>query len=194
MYLIGSHNSWSYLPVTKWWMKPLRFTAQCQDINIYSQYFDYNVRCFDLRVRFDNNKLIVAHGIIEYKITESELYSTLQALNSYEDVCIRLIHEVRKEKDHTKERVNHFISFCSDIVERFPKIKFWCGMNLLPKQTVDFEFEYKPTCEEIYASVCKPRLIDDWWPRIFAKCNNKDIYKNGTNKDILLIDFVNYGH
>ena len=194
MYQLGSHNSWSYLPVTKWWMKPLRFTAKCQNVNIYSQYYDYNVRCFDLRVRFTNNKLVIAHGIIEYKITESELYNTLTDLNNFGNVCIRIIHEIRNKKDYTKERVDHFINFCSDITQKFSNIKFWGGTNLLLKQTVDFEFEYKPTCEEVYASVCAPKLVDDWWPELFAKRNNKKIYEKGTNKDILLIDFVNYGH
>ena len=38
----------------------------------------------------------------------------------------------------------------------------------------------------------KPRIIDDWYPRIYAKLNNKRNIKLGTDKDILLIDFVNY--
>ena len=42
--------------------------------------------------------------------------------------------------------------------------------------------------------MCDPRLIDDWYPRLFAKVNNKEIVKKGTDKDILLIDFVNYGY
>ena len=74
MWILGSHNSWSYLPVRKWWMKPLTFAAKCQDLNIKDQYNIYNVRCFDLRIRFDENDgLIVAHGIIEYDINIIEL-------------------------------------------------------------------------------------------------------------------------
>lgn len=194
MYQLGSHNSWSYLPVKKWWMKPLRFTAQCQDVNIITQYSDYNVRCFDLRVRFDKHKLIIAHGIIEYNISEQLFYSTLDLLNRFGDVSIRVVHEIRNKRQHTEERINQFITFCSQLEEKYPNIKFWYGMNLLSKQTIDYKFDYNPSCEEIYSSVCKPKLIDDWYPRWFAKNNNEDILKKGTNKDILLIDFVNYGH
>ena len=58
----------------------------------------------------------------------------------------------------------------------------------------DYEFPYKPSCEEKYSSVCPPKILDDWWPRWFAKFNNKRIIKEGTDKDILLIDFINYGN
>jgi len=47
--ILGSHNSWSYLPPKKWYMKPFRFTAQCQDWDIKTQY-EHGVRCFDLRL------------------------------------------------------------------------------------------------------------------------------------------------
>ena len=51
--------------------------------------------------------------------------------------------------------------------------------------------EPEPTCSESYSSVCPPKIIDDWWPWLFAYLNNKKIKEKGTNKDILLIDFVN---
>lgn len=192
MYILGSHNSWSYAKPRKWWMKLIRFTAKCQDYDIYSQYRDYGVRCFDLRVRYDGNELVVAHGIIEYKISETEVYSCLEWFDKCGDVCVRLIHEVRSEKERTEERVNKFKEFCSRVEKRYPSVKFWCGMNLLPQQTVEYDFEYKPTCEELYASVCPPKLIDDWYPRHYAKKHNHENREKGTDKDILLIDFVDY--
>ena len=191
--VLGSHNSWSYLKPKKWWMKVLRFTARCQDVDIYTQYEKYDVKCFDLRVRYDKDELIIAHGIIEYKISENELLEMLKWLNKKGDVLIRLIHEVRSEKEHTEERVEKFAKFCSTVQKKFKKISFWCGMNLMPKPTVDYDFGFYPTCEELYASVCSPKIIDDWYPRWFAINNNAEIKKEGTDKDILLIDFVNIG-
>jgi hypothetical protein len=36
-------------------------------VDIRTQYLKYGVRCFDLRIRFDENGVpIVAHGIVEY--------------------------------------------------------------------------------------------------------------------------------
>ena len=190
--IIGSHNSWSYLSPRKWWMKLISFTAKCQSYNIIDQY-KVGVRCFDLRVRFNKTELIIAHGMIEYNILEEELFDDLEYLNSKRDVCIRILHEVRTKKLHTEEAIENFVDFIIKLQCKFPNIKFWCGKNLYNWEN-DYEFPYKPSCEEKYASVCSPKLIDDWYPRLFAYLNNKKIIKKGTDKDILLIDFVNYGN
>ena len=190
--IIGSHNSWSYLSPRKWWMKLISFTAKCQSYNIIDQY-KVGVRCFDLRVRFNKTELIIAHGMIEYNILEEELFDDLEYLNSKRDVCIRILHEVRTKKLHTEEAIENFVDFTIKLQCKFPNIKFWCGKNLYNLEN-DYEFPYKPSCEEKYASVCSPKLIDDWYPRLFAYLNNKKIIKKGTDKDILLIDFVNYGN
>jgi len=189
--ILASHNSWTYLKPKTWWMKLIRFTARCQDKDIKSQYNDYGVRCFDLRVRFDDNQLVISHGIIKYCITAEEVYEILDWLDKCGDVSIRLIHEVRKEKDYTEERISNFKKFCSEVEKKYTNIKFWCGKNLLPTATTDYEFEYAPTCEELYASVCAPKLIDDWYPRWFASKNNHKILEKGTDMEMLMIDFVN---
>lgn len=189
--ILGSHNSWTFLKPKSLWMYPIRFTARCQDKSIFSQYNDYNVRCFDLRVRFDDKKLVIAHGLVKYKITEDELFDTLEWLNERGDVYIRVIHEIRKEKQHTQERIDMFVNFCSKIEKMFKNIKFWCGMNVLPNWSEDYHFDNNPSCEELYASVCAPKIIDDWCPRYYASKHNHKILEKGTDKDILLIDFVN---
>lgn len=192
--MLGSHNSWSYLTPKKWWMKLFSFTAKCQDLSIIEQY-DLGVRCFDLRVRFDKDcELKVCHGLFEYDITEKLLYQDLYWLDCKKDVYVRVLHEVRNKKQYTSYSINRFIHYCAYISNEFKNIKFWCGRNLY-NWNIDYNlFNYFPTCEEKYSSVCKPKLIDDWYPRLFAKLNNKKILEEGTNKDILLIDFVNYGN
>ena len=66
--IVGSHNSWSYLPSKKWWMAPFKFMAKCQDLNIIEQY-EIGVRCFDLRVRFNKKgEFILGHGFMQYDI------------------------------------------------------------------------------------------------------------------------------
>ena len=188
--VLGSHNSWSYLRPKAWWLRPIRFIAKCQDADILNQYGEYNVRCFDLRVRFVDNKLVVAHGIFQYDIDEKKVYETLDWLDKCGDIYVRVIHEARKAKYHTPESVALFADFCSYIENRYKNIKFWCGKNLYD-WTNDYTFRNNPSCEEKYSSVCTPKLIDDWYPRWFALRNNRKILKEGTDKDILLIDFVN---
>lgn len=192
MWILGSHNSWSYLPVEKWWMKFLRFTAKCQDFNIKTQYEKYNVRCFDLRISFNNNaSLIVSHGIIRYKISAKDLLNDLSWLNNKKDCYVRVLNEVRNKSKYSSFEVELFTLFCSNLEVLYPNIKFWCGRNLY-NWNIDYTFKYNPSCEENYSSVHSPKLIDDWYPRLYAYHNNKHILKKGTDKDILLIDFVNY--
>lgn len=193
--ILGSHNSWSYLPVKKWWMIPLAFTAKCQSLTIKEQYYR-GVRCFDLRIKFTKDGILkVAHGLIEYKYSSLDVSEDLKWLNDQSDqVYIRIIHEVRNKKEYTVESVENFVDQIISYRWYFTKLKFFCGRNLY-NWNKDYKFpEQEPTCSETYSSVCAPKIIDDWWPWLFAIRNNKKILKKGTDKDILLIDFVNYGN
>lgn len=167
--------------------------AKCQDVNIIKQYDKYNVKCFDLRIRFDKNyNLIVAHNLAEYKITLKELEYYFRLFNYWEDCYVRVLLETRNKKQYySNNNIELFKKHCEEWENKYPNIKFWCGRNLY-NWKIDYKFKYSPSCEEKYSSVCKPKLIDDWYPRIFAKKNNKKIKKEGTTKDILLIDFINY--
>lgn len=49
---LASHNSMTYLPIKKWWLKPFRFIAQCQNKTIEEQY-QAGVRMFDIRIAFN---------------------------------------------------------------------------------------------------------------------------------------------
>lgn len=193
MWILGSHNSWSYLQAKHWWMIPFKFIARCQDLTIIEQY-NLGVRCFDLRIRFNKRgELLVCHGFMEYNINKENLYSDLEWLSNKKDVYIRLIHEARNKKQYSSLSIKKFREFCINVLDKFPNIKFWNGRNLY-YWTYDVVFYHNPSCEEKYSSVCSPKLIDDWYPRLFAKTNNKKIIDKGTDKDILLIDFVNYGY
>ena len=187
--VIGSHNSWSYLKPRKWWLYPFMFMARCQSVGIREQYNKYDVRCFDLRIRFnENGDIVIAHGFMEYKY--NNLLDDLKWLNLKGDCYVRLIHEVRNKIQYTEESIKRFREVCSSFEKEYDKIKFWCGRNLYNWQ-FDYDFGVEPLCEENYSSVKAPKLIDDWFPWIYARRKNKKIIKNGTHLEILLIDFVN---
>ena len=188
--ILGSHNSWTFLKPKKWWMKLLAFTARCQECSIKDQYEKYGVRCFDLRVKFDGEgNSIVSHGCMEYSITEDELMNDLGWLNSKGDVVVRVLHEARTKRYYSELTATMFAWFCDHLEETFTHIKFWCGKNMYNWKN-DYVFEYNPSCEEKYSSVCPPKWIDDWYPKLYALVMNDKNKKKGTDKDILLIDFV----
>jgi hypothetical protein len=188
--ILGSHNSWSFLRFKKWWMRLLSFTARCQECSIKDQYNIYGVRCFDLRIKFaKNGKPIFSHGAFVYDYSLGQVMSDLFSLDLKGDCYVRVLHEARKKKEYTEKSKKLFIAFSKEIESKYPNIKFWCGKNLYNWKT-DYEFKYNPSCEEKYASVCPPKIIDDWYPKMFAKRHNQEIKEKGTDCDILLIDFV----
>lgn len=189
-YILQSHNSWSYIRPKKWWLRPFKFMAKCQKANIYDQYVKYGVRSYDLRVKFDKNgNVVIAHGLFDFDIDRDELMRHLSFMNDNKCV-VRILHEVRREKEYTEESIERFKAFCKEIEEKFKDITFYCGRNLY-NWMVDYEFDYNPSEEGVYSSVQPPKWIDDWFPWIYARLHNKETFKMGTDKDILAVDFVN---
>lgn len=187
---LASHNSWSYATPKKWWMKLIKFTAKCQNVDIKTQYEKYGVRAFDLRLNFENNDdIVVVHGPIKYNITKVELLNDLNFLNNKGDVAIRIILDIRNKKKVTDHKIKLFKSYCVACKCTFRNIKFFCGECIATKKVL-CDFDYKPYCKELYASVCSPNIIDDWYPKYYAKHNNNKNIKTDIDCDYLMIDFV----
>ncbi len=191
--VIGSHNAWSYLPPKKWWMKILSFTARCQRKTIKEQYDMYNVRCFDLRIRFNDDRIpVICHGLIEYEYSYNELIDDLKWLQSKGDVSIRLLLDLRSvPKNKWQKQKQQFNSFYNEVMKGFfPTFTYYVGRSL-----PDYEKVIRTIQEgkilEYYSSVSDPKYIDDWIPILYAKLNNKNLKKKDFGDDyILLIDFV----
>lgn len=190
---IASHNSWSYATPSKFWMKLIKFTAKCQAVDIKTQYENYGVRDFDLRVRFNKKgKLVIVHGYITYAITKCALFNTLRFLNKQGDCSIRVLLDIRNKKQF-EENINvieEFRTFCSTLTNTFKNIKFWGGVDIYTNIS-RYRFDYNPTTEHYYSSVRKPNIIDDWYPWLYAKFNNRKVIRMTHEADIVFIDFVN---
>ena len=192
--ILQSHNSWSYRKSKKWWLTPLRFTAKCQSKSIAEQYYKYGVRSFDLRVRFNkDNEFVVAHGMMVYDCTKDDILKDLAFINNVGGCSVRILHEVRNSKQYTKSSLLKFREFCEEIKEKFENIVFYCGRNLFNWEE-DYYFDYHPTELAKYSSVCPPKILDDWFPWIYARFHNKKTFMEGTDAEILAVDFVNIGN
>ena len=78
---LGSHNTFSYLPVRRWYMWPVVWTARCQKVNFGEQWLE-GVRLFDLRLRFDKDgEPIICHGLIEFKSEKTFLDNIFKYLD-----------------------------------------------------------------------------------------------------------------
>lgn len=190
--IIGAHNAWSYLKPKKWWMRLFYFTAQCQRCDIKEQYDKHNVRCFDLRIRFDkNDKPIICHGITEYEYSYEELLEDLRWLHNKGDVVIRILLELRsvpKKKWPTQKRA--FNTFFHTVLKTFfPNFNYVEGRSLPDWDKILKNVRDGRETED-YASVSNPKYIDDWLPILYAWWHNKVARKKESDKDIMLLDFV----
>lgn len=190
--MLGSHNAWSYLKPSKWYLKPFAFTAKCQSKNIEEQY-NSSSRLFDLRIRFDKYQdPIICHGGMEYKYSKKQLESDLFWLNKQSDkIWIRIILDIRSSHSGTDEwQELVFADYCHELVEKYPNLIFTCGEELPSgKRVVELDNVDIPVIEK-YSSVCPPKLIDDWIPSIYAKLNNKENIEKYAKDNLLIIDFI----
>lgn len=189
-YILASHNSMSYLPPRKWYMKPFAFMARCQSKSIQEQYEKYGVRLFDLRVRFNKDgEIYFAHGIVEYKCDCIGILHVLDYLDT-KNAPVRIMLE-NKDGSHEEE----FKEWCKYFEESYPNIKFFGGRNkwtwkqIYKFKNSEFDIENKySSCN--YNNSTTGSIWDDWFPWLYAYKNNKINRKKGTYRDYLMIDFV----
>ena len=190
MFKIASHNSLTYLPVKKWYLIPFKYMARCQSKDLQTQYEEYNIRFFDIRIKFDSKEdAYFGHGLITYKAKIEDIFTYL---NSKEGVTVRILLENRSKKYYKR-----FREFCDYLVKRFPHINFIGGRNKHNWELVYNFPGHEPTYLDKYASNnkltknCSGWFLDDLCPWIYAKCFNKKNIQKGTDKEYLMIDFVN---
>lgn len=95
--ILGAHNANTYLEPRKWWMKLINFTSKCQKLPIKKQ-FEYGVRYFDFRIRYDKELelFLNCHGLVEYTTPANQTVSLLSILASVketETIYIRFVYD-----------------------------------------------------------------------------------------------------
>ena len=200
---IGSHNSLSYIRPKKWWMRPFHFMARCQDIDFVDQYI-LGARVFDLRISFDRKhfgKVQVRHGAMEFDVPTSLLNLFYYYLNSAGDCYLRVILEFNKEPKDIEYQEQKFKTYCEQLENKYKHIKFFGGNRKYDWNVVyQFMNEDIPTLVDRYSSTTSLfksdnkflRIIDDLYPKLYAKLRNKKNFKEfdeGPN-DYLFVDFV----
>lgn len=175
-------------------MKLIAFTARCQRYSIYPQ-LAQGVRCFDLRVRFSKTgSMMLVHGPVEYVVSKGfyryDFWQNLDDFNKLGCVYVRVILDVRHKRNLTELQRDCFVTFCKDLEEMYHNISFWGGQVLCDWHNPVYYFKSNPTCEERYGSVTKPKWLWGWWPWLYASRHNHENREKGTDKEILLIDYI----
>lgn len=203
--ILGSHNTMTYLKPRKWWMWLGRFMAKCQSRPIKQQY-DKGARWFDLRISYIEKDTLLhpvfSHGMMNFK---GDIEPVLMFLNSKDNVYCRFVLE--KGNKNVKQL---FICHVALWMARFPNLKVtqivkkgeWenliepnATMPLPGKDAYASSNGYYPKYQNLPGflknKTISGLLIDDLWPWIYAKFNNKKNLKKYKDDDIvLLIDFI----
>ena len=173
--------------------------AKCQSKSLYDQFFKSSCRYFDMRVRFtDTGDLTFAHGIFEF---EGSVNETLESLNKWakqtgEKVYCRVLLESNSKMKDQKEQNEHFAYFCEYIEEEYQYITFIGGrrkydwLEIWPFKTDELQLDDKYSSTTSLFNIKWLAKVDDLWPWLYAKLNNNKNLEKGTNKPVLLIDFV----
>lgn len=187
---LGTHNSMSYLPAKKWYLTPFKFMARCQSKSIEEQY-ELGARMFDLRVAFDkSNSPEFRHGMMRYKGNVLLALETLNHLSKAngKKLYVRFILETKKESA-AQELL--FIKLCKTCESLYPDLRFFGGNRKFDwKKMYGFK-NREPKITQLISSMTGT-VLDDWYPRLYAKFFNKKNYKEWNSKEWLLLDFIEY--
>lgn len=196
--MFGAHNSWTFRTPIKWYLRPLYFLAQCQEVDIQTQMKDYNISLFDLRVKFINNEPYIHHGLFNYGKVD---YADLKLLNDNNCYLRVMLESNFKMKDQILQE-QQFITFCNELTQKYPNIKFFGGTRKFDEKVVyNFNTVQQPTLIDLYSSETSLfdsdnkylRILDDLFPRLYALLKNKKNLKEyvDTEDTYLFYDFVN---
>ena len=203
---IISHNTFSYLPVRQWWMKPFGWLARCQSMDISDQ-FSYGMTGIDLRIRFDRKgHPVLAHGMVEYDADAMRIIAILKDwdITNGNGTCMRVMLETTSCMNDIERRRQKllFADMCRYLKALFNNIVLWGGWprDEWGKKVYDFGTD-EPSVTEMHASVAwrnsdnRFRRTFSWlpnlWIRSWAKRHNNEIISKAQT-DWCMIDFVEY--
>lgn len=188
---IGSHDTMTYLKPKRWWLYPFRFIARCQRVSIEEQYEKYGIKLFDIRVKYNKKHKIweFAHGSMVYKgKTPQEVFEFLNSKN--EGIYIRLVLEYNSPVKNMDDISEYFVKQCIEWREQYSNLFFFEFRRKYDwKRLYTYDEMHEPTIYQAISSMTW-KILDDWYPWLYAHSHNHDNIAQGTNKEYLLIDFV----
>lgn len=114
--MIGSHNTFSYLPIKNKWLLFLKPWYKCQEYDIITQ-INKDVRYFDVRIRFSKKgELQIVHNKIVFDINEKQFWDIMNNVKELTTklntvLYFRVILDIRKKPNDELNQVYWFSQF-----------------------------------------------------------------------------------
>ena len=197
--MLGSHNSLTYLPCRKWWMYLINWAAKCQSKTLNEQ-FHNGAKYFDFRIRFKNEKPVIAHGLIEYKGNIDYMVANLNYFAEYfkETIYLRFVLEYNKIPEDFASQIASLVNLVRYYRGKYPNITYTYVMSKWNEQKVATYYSKDtdtPTLIHKYSSVLKEKRflwIPYWYAKLYNKKNRKAFKHVLEDEDskVLMLDFV----
>lgn len=197
--MIGSHNTFSYLPTKKWWMKLLTPWHKCQQWKFENQIQLANVGYIDIRVRFDkDDEPVLVHNNVVYETpieVSSYILGELSSVNPKKPIPCRLMLDVRKKP----KNADHQTMLFKELIKDWETDKYLKKYLTIDEARIYWDWQHpliksKYRIIEVHTSVCSPwhkYILGTKW---FAKkYNSYTIVDESqiTSNIVYLIDYVN---
>lgn len=198
---IGTHNTMTYLPPKKWWMRLFNWASKCQDKDVYQQMYtsthilDSDVDpVVDFRIKWKKGKFVFAHGLCEYKCemdADKEIVNIInRAQRIYKKLCVRLI----LEKTDNDIGIIRFKEFCEQLERDYGQTVLFIGGNLKKtwEKLYTFEQNISDALVDQYVSSMAndARFYEKIFPKLYAKRMNSKNIEKVNKQTISIFDFI----
>lgn len=192
----ASHNTFSYYKPKQWYLRPFAFVAKCQSKSLAEQ-VNEGIKVFDLRLRQDKDgEWVIAHNAFVYVKGFDTIIDILQWLDiaarySDKSIYVRVLHEVRNEKQACYNSTIDFWQLCKQIKCECPHIRFFGGQRVFDwVQEYHFPEENNIDYIELHASRRWSKWLH-WWPWLYAWLYNETNESMYEDKDVVAyMDFI----
>lgn len=184
--MIGAHNTLSYFPPAKWWMKPFAFVFKCQNKSL-SKLIAEGCTFFDIRVSYDrDDQMIASHGLARFNASiPMVIYFISQYAKSRPVVRLILENGNARQREYFKKQ-------CALLEAAFDNVKF-IGGNYRKTWERLYEFSGDDIRDNIVQYVGS---MQSWWgklcPWLYARIyNRRNLREAAANPDkYYLFDFL----
>ena len=193
---IGSHNTMTYLPPTKWWMYPFKWVYQTQSKSLKEQLYS-GINLIDIRVRFDkDDRVVLCHGYYEAKTERlkikdfvHKLLTNIIIFRYVNDVYVRIILETGRESNSQEVL---FAALCRILQETAPEyITVFGGFRKFDWKKVTNCIPDIPIIQAVSSMMGDAKWYEKICPWLYAKrMNNKNKELYSKSNEIVLFDFI----
>lgn len=197
--MLGSHNTMSYLPATKWWMKLITTWHRCQNRDIVNQYIIKDVKYFDIRLRVIDDDWHFVHNRIDYGKVNLDSLKEVARLAEFENryIYFRFILDERKKPSLSDKLTARFINYVYYIIDTIQtpstRVILDCAITAWNWSDVESPKDNKLPISEYHASATHKWYNLILGTKIYSKLiNTKTLIEVSkyTESRVILVDFI----